>query len=348
MEEKIEKTFATPEGCDLVVENVRGEISVEGWDRPETEVVAVHRKGQAEIEITQDGRKVIARTKHERQALAWLDWLTKGGPPIVDYTVRVPVTSNLKLSNVNGPIGASQVQGRIKVNNVDGSASLHAIGGEIKAETVNGSLKATKLDGTAKLNTVNGKMEVGGGVLTELKADTVNGSIAVEATLSAEGSYNFHTVNGSCHLTVPPEFRAHVSAHGVNMSVDCQIPSESVSRRFGNWEGTIGTGDGPTAEIHFDTVNGRLRIDNGVPGAEAEPFVAKAEAQEPPRTPAPPEPPEAPTESVEVKVADAPSAEETAATTTEQQPTGKSQREILQMVEDGEISVEEAVKLLQE
>lgn len=41
MENRIEKTFATPEGCDLVVENVKGEIKVEGWDRPDTEIVAV-------------------------------------------------------------------------------------------------------------------------------------------------------------------------------------------------------------------------------------------------------------------------------------------------------------------
>lgn len=346
MEEKIEKTFDTPEGCDLVVENVRGEIIVEGWDRPETEVIAIHRKGKAEIEITQDGRKVIARTKHERQAFAWLDWLTKGDAPVVDYTVRVPVTSNIKLSNVNGPIGASQVQGRVKVNNVDGSASLHAISGEIKAETVNGSLKASKLEGTAKLNTVNGKMEVAGGTLTGLKADTVNGSIAVQATLSSEGSYSLHTVNGSCHLTVPPEFRARVSAHGINMSVDCQIPSESVSRRFGSWEGTIGTGDGPTAEIHFDTVNGRLRIDNGEMPAEAEPFVAKAKAPESaPEPPAPPVPPEPPTESIEVKVTDSPPDDAPPAKET---PARKTQHEILQMIERGEISVEDAVKLLQE
>jgi hypothetical protein len=337
MEERIEKTFATPEGCDLVVENVRGEIIVEGWDRPETEVVAVQRKGKAEIEITQDGRKVIARTKHERQAFAWLDWLAKGGAPIVDYTVRVPARSNLKLNNVNGPIGASQVQGGVKVNNVDGSASLHAISGEIEAETVNGSLKASELAGAAKLNTVNGKMEIAGSVLDGLKADTVNGSIAVQATLSAEGSYSFHTVNGSCHLMVPADFRAQVSAHGVNMSVDCQVPSEHVSRRFGKWEGTIGSGDGPTAKIHFDTVNGRLRIDNAEMPAQAEPFVAKAKAPEPV--------PEPPTESIEVKVTEAPPDE---APTAKDAPARKTEREILEMVERGEISVEDAVKLLQE
>ena len=154
---------------------------------------------------------------------------------------------------------------------------------------------------------------------------------------SAQGNYSFHTVNGSCHLTVPSDFRAHVSAQGVNMSVDCQVPSESVSRRFGKWEGTIGSGDGPTAQIHFDTANGRLRIDNAEMPTQAEPFVAKAETPE--------SPPEPPTEPVEVKVADSPPDE---APTAEDAPARKTKHEILEMVERGEISVEDAVKLLQE
>ena len=340
MDEQIEKTFATPEGCDLIVENVRGEIIVEGWDQPSTQVVAVHRKGKADIEITQEGRKVIARTKHERNGVFWLDWLTKGGAPIVDYTVRVPYASDLKLKNVNGTISAARVQGTVHVNNVDGTAVLSAIEGHIQAETVNGSLQAETLEGTAKLKTVNGQMKVSGN-LSGLRADTVNGDIKAVATLAVDGDYVFHTVNGSCHLTVQPELCAHVSAHGVNMSVDSKLPSRAVTRRFGNWEGTIGTGDGPSAQIRFNTVNGRLRIDHaeGTTETPSAPFVAKAEAEpKAAHIPPEPEPPEPETIPVEVKVAEMPPADTP--------PVGRSQAEVLQMVERGEISVDEAIKLL--
>ena len=334
MEEKIEKTFETPEGCDLVVKNVRGEIKVEGWDQPTTEVIAIRRKGKAEIEIFQEGRQVTARIKDEQNGLGVLAMFTKGSIPVVDFRVRVPISSNAQLTNVNGTIRATQISGKCKINNVDGSAVLDRVTGEIHVETVNGTLETKEISGSADLKTVNGKMKVRGETLDHLHAHTVNGDIRIAATLDGSGDYGFHTVNGSCKLYVEPSFRAHVSAHGVNLSVDCQLPSESVSRKFGRWEGTIGTGDGPLAEVAFHTVNGKLRI---LTDGEGEAFTAKAETAEPTTEPVAvkvEEPVEPATEQIEVKVDEpAPAPEQTKA-------------EILQMVERGEISVEEAIKLL--
>lgn len=348
MEERIEKTFETPDGCDLVVENVRGAITVQGWDQTTTQVVATTRKGEADIEISQDGRTVTARTKHERGGLGWLDWLTGSKPPIVDYEVRVPYASNLRLKNVNGPISASDVNGKVHVNDVDGTAALAAIKGEVRAETVNGSLQAERLEGTAKLNTVNGRMSIKEGALEGLKADTVNGEIEVVASFAPGGEYAFHTVNGSCHLTLASPLYARVLAHGVNMSVDCKVPSEDVERSFGSWQATIGDGNGPRSSIHFDTVNGRLYIEGPAEGSEAsaEAFVAKSQpAPEPPRPPAPaeafvtkPHPAPEPRPSPAPEPAEAPVEVEAA----------KSQSEILRMVERGEISVDEAIDMLQE
>ena len=81
-----------------------------------------------------------------------------------------------------------------------------------------------------------------------------------------------------------------------------------------------------------------LRIDNGeaASSTEAQDLVAKVA----PEAPAPPAAPVAETEPVEVKVAEPPPE-------AEPRSPSKSKQEILQMVERGEISVEEAVKLLQ-
>ena len=135
------------------------------------------------------------------------------------------------------------------------------------------------------------------------------------------------------------------------MSVDCQITSQSVERGFGHWNGTIGIGEAALATVRFETVNGRLRIDAGEASASAPTpaFVAKARpseqpsAPQPPEPPAPPEPPHPPhpgATTVEGKVAGPARAEQAA--------TSPSPSEILQRVERGEISVDDALKLLQE
>jgi hypothetical protein len=328
MEERIEKTFETPEGCDLTVENVRGAITVLGWDQNTTQIVATKQNGSADVEIGQEGRAVTVRTKHEQGMLGWLGWLTGSKPPIVDYEVRVPHTSNLRLKNVSGPIDAKEVNGDVRVNDVDGTAMLTGIRGEISAETVNGSLQAQGIEGTAKLHTVNGRMHVQEGSLRALNADTVNGDIEVGASFASGGEYSFHTVNGSCRLVLANAPYAHVSAHGVNMSVDCKVPAEGIERSMGSWKADIGVGEGPRSSIRFDTVNGRLYIDGGAAGSEApaEAFVAKTQ---PAPEPSPVAAPEPPVDPVEAKLA-------------------KSQTEVLQMVERGEISVDEAINMLQE
>jgi hypothetical protein len=329
MEERIEKTFETPDGCDLTVENVRGAITVVGWDQNTTQIVATSQNGAADIEIGQEGRTITARTKHEQGMSGWLDWLTGNKPPLVDYEVHVPHASNLRLKNVSGPINAQDVNGDVRVNDVDGTAVLTAIKGEVRAETVNGSLQAQDIEGTAKLHTVNGRMRVQEGSLSALKADTVNGDIEVGASLALGGEYTFHTVNGSCRLMLANAPYASVSAHGVNMSVDCKVPADGIERSMGSWKATIGTGEGPRSSIRFDTVNGRLYIDGPATGskAPAETFVAKSQPTPEPTPAAAPEPP---VEPVEAKVA------------------VKSKTEILQMVERGEISVDEAIGMLQE
>jgi hypothetical protein len=337
MEERIERTFATPDKCRLVVENVKGKIVVEGWDRPETEVVALRHQEWAEVEIVQDGNKVIARTKGERGPGNWRNWFNGDRTPVVEYTVHVPHTCKLKLKNVNGPIHVKQIKGKVRVNSVDGPVVLEAVAGDAQAETVNGELKATQLEGEAQLKSVNGKLSVQGGSLHEFSAHTVNGKVEVAATLDAAGHYAFHTVNGSCELNIPSDFRAQVSAQGINLNVECAQPAQSVKRTFGSWTGTIGPdgADAPAAEITFQTVNGHLRINNDGQAAEpAAEVVAKAEAPAAPSEP--PTPPEAEATPVEVKVAEAPVAA----------PQDKSQLEILQMVERGEITVQEAVELL--
>jgi hypothetical protein len=90
MAQEMSKVFDSPEGCDLEVRNVQGKISVTGWDRLQTQVVARPHQDGVEIEIYQEGRKVVARTVDAQWPAGILNWLSRGRIPTVDYTVYVP------------------------------------------------------------------------------------------------------------------------------------------------------------------------------------------------------------------------------------------------------------------
>jgi DUF4097 and DUF4098 domain-containing protein YvlB len=131
MAQEMTKVFDTPEGCDLVVKNIiEGKIEVTGWDKPQTQVTAVKHSDDIEIEISQDGRKVIAKTKNEGGFMNWLGRL--GKKKAVDYTVYVPRSSNVKVKCVTAPVRVAEVEGAIRVENVDGSIELDNVSGEVE------------------------------------------------------------------------------------------------------------------------------------------------------------------------------------------------------------------------
>lgn len=260
------------------------------------------------------------------------------GVPVVDYVVRVPYTSDAELRNVEGSLQVDQVQGALDLHTVSGATTLQDLGGRIAAAAVNGSIRAVRLEGTAKLETVNGGIGVEDCRLATLEAETVNGRITIQVSRSAS-EYTLNTINGGCHLAVPLDLNARVSVHGLNVKVHCAVPATSVEHHPGVWTGVLGSGSSPTAKVNIHTVNGQLDIDSSEPPAEQETeFVAKTAAN----AATPVETPEAGPDRPEAS-----GAPPTGDTATETLKRG-TQVEILERVESGELSVQDALALLEE
>jgi ribosomal protein S28E/S33 len=333
MSEPIHQILDTPHKSHLVVENIKGPVTVTGWDRPQTEITAIPDQAWVEVEITQHEQEVIARTKAAQGNGKWASWFGTSRTPRVEYTVSVPRATDLTIRNVTGPILVQHCQGKLSVRNVDGNVTLEDTHGEVDAETVNGVLLADQSQGVAHLKTVNGTLTVQDSALSRLSAHTVNGRIKAAATWTPDAQISLHSVNGDCEVLVPADFRARASAHGVNVKVTLG-QDESIKRQFSGWHGTIGP-EGeqePTAQISFHTVNGHLLIDDGAPAADTDTQLAKRGEQSAPT---------APETEVIVKTADASAQEAQAA-----EAPPRTQLDVLQMVERGELSVDEALKLL--
>jgi hypothetical protein len=335
MQEAIVKLFDAPHGSQLVVENVEGPISVTGWAQPQIQVSATPDQEWAEVEIEQHDQTVVARTTTEQGRNKWSNWFSGSRTPRVEYDVHVPHATDLEIKNVEGPITIQGCNGKIRVRNVEGEVTLDGTQGDISVETVNGPLKASHLQGNAKLKTVNGKLTLGQSELGALSAQTVNGKIEAAATWAPDAQISLNTVNGNCDLTVPPDLAAKVSAHGINLRVTCP-GAKTVERQFGAWHGTIGNHGSPDrepqAEIAFHTVNGHLRIDDSGASAATTAQMGKQPTME--------------SEPVQVKVAPHPTESPAPSEKAPAEKDAKSQLEILQMVERGEITVEQAIEIL--
>jgi DUF4097 and DUF4098 domain-containing protein YvlB len=61
----------------------------------------------------------------------------------IDFTIEVPVHTNLDLETVMGSVSVEGVEGELEIESVNGAVTLTNVGGSVVAHTVNGKLVAT-------------------------------------------------------------------------------------------------------------------------------------------------------------------------------------------------------------
>lgn len=217
------RTYQLPSG-ELEIVNTNGTIEVVGGEGVDVQVVAERTARGATDE---DAKKVLAELRIvEESGTNRLRLETKapsgeGRRVEVRYHVKVPAGVNVRLTNQNGSVDAS------------------ALEGTVKAETGNGSVKGSDLSGA-------------------IEASTTNGSVRLDVSAVASGGIRAETVNGTVTLTLPSSARADVQASCVNgrIAVDgLKLDGPETTRR--RVEGRL-NGGGP--KVIVETTNGGIKL----------------------------------------------------------------------------------------
>jgi len=218
------KTHSLQAGGYFSLENINGDVTIEGWKKNEVTISAV-KKGESKdldrIKIT------IYVDKYEGKE--WIHVETKyaafrSNSGSVDYTIKVP--SDAILEDIE------MVNGNLKVTGVTGYLSLG---------TVNGSITASGMTGNAWVETVNGNLD--------LSFDKMGKGQTVD----------LESVNGIISLRMPAKSNAHVDAESLNGNISSEF---GLTVEKGEWigrsmEGLVGSGG---ARITIETINGNIDI----------------------------------------------------------------------------------------
>jgi hypothetical protein len=213
LKEEWSKSFSVDAPAALELMNVNGGIDVTAWDRDEifvsaririkapskTEANDLFEKLEFEVDASADRVRIEADTPKIRQVGFHLGERTSIS---IDYDVKVPRQTSLKLNTTNGGIEARGARGTFDLQTVNGHVGLLSAGGEGILKTVNGGITC-HLDefpsgGELRLRTTNGSVELrlpegaGGG----LEAKTMNGSVRVDFTLDGETTIKRRSVRG--------------------------------------------------------------------------------------------------------------------------------------------------------
>ena len=169
------------------------------------------------------------------------------------------------------------------------------------------------------MNNVSGKVQIAKSQISSLIGKTVSGSVSVETPLT-EGPYEFKSVSGNLSVITPDDQACTIRIKSVSGKAKVNLPVTSKSGTR-NKQVIEVAGGGP--EVTAKSVSGILKIGS--------PNYVKAEVLEP----------DIQLDSAEPKAVVPPTE---AAPLAEMPPQPKSQMQILQEIENGEISVDEALE----
>ena len=214
--------YPLPAGGSVAVENVQGEVSVEGWDRAEVEITA------AKIGTGQDDHLDDVRVVTEL-GFRSLKFRTVYPPHLeepvrVNYRLRVP--RQVRLSSLR------TLEGNIAVHSVEGSVDARTLSGNIEQMDVTGSVVARALTGSILVSLR--ALPVG---TAPLLLDTVNGNVVLLLPPRSNADLELSTVAG----TIEGNYAFQVSS----------IPGDSTRRT------RLGLGG---VTISLRTVRGSIRV----------------------------------------------------------------------------------------
>jgi hypothetical protein len=322
-DETIEKTFQVTAPARLSISNIRGSITIQPGEAGVIEVKAVKHgnfdSDRFNVEMSQDADgSVHVETRSNEAFLGFLSH-----PPKVDYSVRLPQGTQLDASCVSSSLSISDLEGVFKLRTVSGAMQLEKLNGPFKLSAVSGDITGSSLSGTLELNTVSGRVRLTKSGIPSANATTVSGDLILQTPIS-QGPYQFSSVSGAVRLLVPADTRCNVELHSVSGSIRSSLPATSTKMGHGLKVTQI---QGGGTQVHLKSVSGGVSIETeGVPvNPESGAAPASSEQTATP-SPVPPVPPVEPVQPAT--------------------PEPLSTAEILQRIERGEMTVEEALKLM--
>lgn len=303
--ETIERTFTVEGPAKLKVTNISGRVTIRPGQDGIIQVTATKHTDKGNPEKTN-----IEIEQAEDGSVAVIThydsagWSFKTRPCVVDYEIVVPQQCSLKASNVSSNLSARGLSGTFRLKSVSGLLELEQLKGEMDLTSVSGKILARDLSGDLKFENVSGKIEISNSEIPTVIGKSVSGDFKMESALG-EGPYTFKSVSGRVTLLVPGDTRATLSQSGISGSIKTNLPVTSRQRMKGAEK--VEVQQGGTA-ISLNSVSGSVHLLS------------------------PDIPENLPTDQME-KPSDSPRPQ-----------TGPSQLQILEALERGEMSVEEALE----
>ena len=257
----ISETRSVNADARIDVSNIKGDVTISGWDKNEVSITGTLGDGAKKLAIDGSGSSLSIKVEPPDKQ-GWFNWGSESRMGNTSLDLKVPRNAEMKIEVVSADVALSGVAGRaLNVNGVSGKLRLDSdakevdvdsVSGNIELtgkaerghlETVSGNIRARGLGGQIKYETVSGDIDAENGDYREVNAGTVSGDINLRGKPAKDARIEVETMSGDVHLYLPGDIAARIHATTFSGSIRSDFgkvkeeehgPGSSLDAQLGN------------------------------------------------------------------------------------------------------------------
>ncbi|MGA9423071.1 MAG: DUF4097 family beta strand repeat-containing protein, partial [Rhodanobacteraceae bacterium] len=212
--QSIDQTRPVEANAHIDISNIKGSLTVSGWNKDEVHVTGTLGEGAKGLKIDGDRGHLTIKVEPPDDH-GWFSWGADSHMGNTVLEVSVPHTAQLKLETVSADVAVSGVDGQmLDANTVSGKLRIDSSVKQIEAEsvsgdmdvsggvehahlqTVSGDIRAHKLGGEVHFETVSGNVDAQTLGYSKLDVGTVSGDVTLSGAPSAGARIGIETMSG--------------------------------------------------------------------------------------------------------------------------------------------------------
>lgn len=273
----INQTRAVNADARIDVSNIKGSVSVAGWDKPEVAITGTLGDGAKRLAV-EGGADHLTIKVQPPDKLGWFSWGADTRMGDTTLEIKVPTSAEMKIEVVSADVNLAGVAGRslridslsgklrldsaakdVEIETVSGNIDLTGAADHAHLETVSGDIRARGLGGQIKIDSVSGDVDAEGGSYREINAGTVSGDISLHGKPTDDARVDVQTMSGDVHLFLPADASTRLRASSFSGSIRTDFgtlkePDHGPGRSL---ETSNGAG---TGQVKIETFSGDIEI----------------------------------------------------------------------------------------
>jgi len=210
--QSVDERWDVNSNVSVSIENIAGEVVIEGWDKDEAHLTGVLGDSVKELEVDASASSLQISVQNHNQRNIDATRLRLMVPSRADVDaegvsadIYVKGLNNEKLTatSVSGDVEVDVSSEWVSIESVSGDVSFSGSTSRITAESVSGDVNLSGISGEIAATTVSGDMELQAGFITRAKFETVSGDIATAGEISDNGRLSAESMSGDVTIALP-------------------------------------------------------------------------------------------------------------------------------------------------